>query len=60
LRAIDHKAFEIPQAFIVIKNVNALSTDGTTMLAKQTMIIDQGEIQAIGTDYRLSEKCFSC
>lgn len=45
---VDHSRFITPQARIVIENVNMLSSDGTNMLADQTVIIDEGKIQSIG------------
>lgn len=47
---VDHKKFKAPQALIAFKNVNALSVDGLSMIANQTVIINHGKIQAIGSD----------
>lgn len=47
---VDHKKFDTPHTLIVVKNVNALSADGSAMLGNQTVIIDQGKIQSIGAD----------
>ena len=45
---VDYKKFDTPKTPIVIKNVNTLSADGSSMLGNQTVIIDQGKIQSIG------------
>ena len=47
---VDHTQFGVPQQKIVIRDVSVLSPDGNTMIADQTVIIDQGKIIALGSE----------
>ena len=47
---VDHAKFKTAQTRIAIENVNTLSTDGTRMLSNQTVVIDNGKIQSIGSN----------
>ncbi|RBP48585.1 amidohydrolase family protein [Arenicella xantha] len=50
---IDHNQFQSPQQLTVIQNVSVLATDGLSMLAGQTVLIDQGQIAAIGSNIEI-------
>ncbi len=47
---VDHEQFSRPQSSIVINNINALSSDGMSMAANQSLLIEQSLIKFIGAD----------
>jgi len=50
---VDHSKYRTPQSLIAIENISVLSADGTRMIAGQTVIIERGKIQSIGSDERV-------
>ncbi len=55
---VDHKKYRAPRSLIAIENVSVLSADGMRMIAGQTVIIEHGKIQSIGSDAVVSGEAF--
>ena len=52
---VDPAQFATPQQTIAITNVQVLSADGNSMMPEQTVLIDQGKIDSMGTDISIPQ-----
>ncbi len=55
-KVVNPEQFQTPQETIAFVNANVLSEDGKTMLSKQTVVINDGMIIAVGTEAIIPNK----